>query len=102
MGSMAVSAGEALALTAAILGHADPRSTAIYAHVQTNPSIRAANRVSEKIAAALAGEPIEDVKADPVDELFRSLLQRLAEAGPDSARIRTELARLLAPETSSS
>jgi integrase len=56
MGSTAVSTGEALALTGAILGHANARSTAIYAHVQNDPSRRAANRVSGKIAAALAGK----------------------------------------------
>ncbi|MCR5857217.1 site-specific integrase [Mesorhizobium sp. J428] len=55
MGSTAVSTGEALALTGAILGHANMRSTAIYAHMQNNPSRRAASRVSRKIAAALAG-----------------------------------------------
>src|SRR6202023_1679466 len=59
MGSTAISTGEALALTGAILGHANPRSTAIYAHVQNDPSKRAANRVSKKIAAALAGNPSE-------------------------------------------
>jgi integrase len=53
MGSTATSTGEALALTGAILGHANPRSTAIYAHVQNDPSKRAANRVTKKIAAAL-------------------------------------------------
>ncbi|MFG1260583.1 site-specific integrase [Xanthobacter flavus] len=58
MGSTAVSAGEALTLTGAILGHANPRSTAIYAHVQNDPSRRAANRVSRKIADALAGGPV--------------------------------------------
>jgi len=56
MGSTAVSTGEALALTGAILGHANARSTALYAHVQNDPSRRAADRVSKKIAAALAGE----------------------------------------------
>ena len=56
MGSTAVSTGEALALTGAILGHANPRSTAIYAHVQSDPSRRAANRVTKVIAAALAGK----------------------------------------------
>lgn len=56
MGSTAVSTGEALALTGAILGHANPRSTAIYAHVQHDPSRRAADRVTKKIAAALAGK----------------------------------------------
>lgn len=57
MGSTAVSTGEALALTGAILGHANPRSTAIYAHVQRDPSRRAADRVTKKIAAALAAKP---------------------------------------------
>lgn len=57
MGSMAVSSGEALALTGAILGHANARSTAIYAHVQNDPSKGAANRVTKLLAAALAGEP---------------------------------------------
>ncbi|MFG1420515.1 tyrosine-type recombinase/integrase [Roseixanthobacter liquoris] len=56
MGSTAVSSGEALALTGAILGHANLRSTAIYAHVQNDPSKRAADRVTKKIANALAGK----------------------------------------------
>jgi integrase len=56
MGSTAVSSGEALALTGAILGHANARSTSIYAHVQNDPSIRAADRVSQKIADALKGK----------------------------------------------
>ena len=57
IGSTAVSAGEAIALTGAILGHANSRSTAIYAHVQHDPSRRAADRVSKKIAEALSGNP---------------------------------------------
>lgn len=56
LGSTAVSTGEALALTGAILGHANVRSTAIYAHVQSDPSRRAASRVTKVIAAALAGK----------------------------------------------
>lgn len=56
MGATATSAGEALALTGAILGHANIRSTMIYAHVQHDPSRRAANRVGKTIAAALAGQ----------------------------------------------
>lgn len=56
MGSTAISTGEALALTGAILGHANPRSTAIYAHVQNDPSRRAANRVTKVLAAALSGK----------------------------------------------
>ncbi|MGE3584277.1 MAG: tyrosine-type recombinase/integrase [Novosphingobium sp.] len=54
IGSTAISTGEAIALTGAILGHSNPRSTAIYAHIQHEPSRKAANRVSKKIAAALS------------------------------------------------
>ena len=38
LGSAAVSAGETLAMTGAILGHSNARSTAIYAHVQRDPA----------------------------------------------------------------
>ncbi len=55
MGAMSTSSGEALALTGAILGHKNLRSTMRYAHVQLDPSLRAANRVGKKLAAALAG-----------------------------------------------
>ncbi len=44
------------ALTGAILGHANMRTTMIYAHVQHDPSCKAANRVGKTIAAALAGQ----------------------------------------------
>ena len=47
--------GEPLALTGAILGHANMRSTMIYAHIEHDPARKAANRVGRKIAAALAG-----------------------------------------------
>jgi len=56
MGSAAISSGEATALSGAILGHSNPRSTAIYAHVQLDPSKKAANRVGKQIAGALKGE----------------------------------------------
>ena len=62
MGSTAVSFGEALALTGAILGHANPRSTAIYAHVQYDTSRRAADRVTRRIADALAGKDSKPVE----------------------------------------
>lgn len=58
MGATATSSGEALALTGAILGHSNMRSTMIYAHVEHDPARKAANRVGRKIAAALAGNPI--------------------------------------------
>ena len=54
MGSTAVSSGEALGLTGAILGHTNPRSTAIYAHIQHDPSRRAADRVTKLIDDALS------------------------------------------------
>jgi hypothetical protein len=57
MCATAVSTGEAFLLTGAMLGHANPRSTATYGHVQTNPSKRAANRVTKRNAAALARRP---------------------------------------------
>ncbi|MEO9132568.1 MAG: site-specific integrase [Sphingomonas sp.] len=56
MGATATSSGEALALTGAILGHSNIRSTMIYAHVQHDPARKAADRVGKKIAAALAGQ----------------------------------------------
>jgi integrase len=104
VGSTAVSNGEALALTGAILGHANPRSTAIYAHVQTDPSRRAANRVAKRIAAALAGKsadgngrkgsrkrgaPERDV------ELLGLLAQRLAETGADAARLKEAISLMV-------
>ena len=55
MGATATGIGEPLALTGAILGHANMRSTMIYAHIEHDPARKAANRVGRKIAAALAG-----------------------------------------------
>jgi len=90
VGSTATSAGEALALTGAILGHANMQSTAIYAHVQRGPSKRAANRVSKKIAAAMAGETAAKRKKDRKssakdaisdEELMRLIRSRLGEPG---------------------
>jgi len=55
LGSSAVSVGETLVMTGAILGHSEARSTSIYAHVQQDPAARAAARAVEPIAAALSG-----------------------------------------------
>ena len=60
MGSTAVSTGEALALAGAILGHANPRSTAIYAHVQHDPSRQAADRITKRLADALSRKPVKE------------------------------------------
>ena len=102
LGSTATSSGEALALTGAILGHANLRSTAIYAHVQLDPSKRAANRVSKKIAAALLGDAAtkegktrrkRSAVADQIgDELLQEIKQRLVNGGPEAERIRSMLA----------
>jgi integrase len=57
LGSAAVSSGETLAVTGAILGHANMRSTSRYAHMQTDPTKAAADRVVEPIATALSAMP---------------------------------------------
>ena len=54
VGGLATSSGEAQALTGALLGHANHRSTAIYAHVSRDPAKEAADRVAGAIADALA------------------------------------------------
>lgn len=56
VGAVATSSGEALALTGAMLGHADLRSTMIYAHVDRDPSVKAANRISDRISSAMSGK----------------------------------------------
>ena len=102
MGSTSISTGEALALTGAILGHSNLRSTAIYAHVQTDPSWQAANRVTKKIAAALAGKSVGEKQrkgrragrhgSNSDSALIRMLTQQLAEDGPDANRLRKAIA----------
>jgi hypothetical protein len=102
MGSTAISTGEALALTGAILGHSNPRSTAIYAHVQNDPSRRAANRVTKKIAAALSGkgtvrpQKVARAGSDTDSELIAALARRLAEDSPQSAKLRSAIAETIA------
>lgn len=53
MGAIATSSGEALAMTGAILGHANMRSTMIYAHIDHDPMKEAADRVGNTLAKAL-------------------------------------------------
>lgn len=85
IGSTVTPTGEALALTEAILGHANPRSTAICAHVPIDPSRWAAERVRAKIAAALAGErdeaPCFRQPVDAIEAMVRSLVERLVREG---------------------
>jgi integrase len=66
IGSAAVSSGETLAMTGALLGHADNRSTSIYAHMQQDPARRAADRVVAPIATALGLQAPADVVPLPV------------------------------------
>lgn len=61
LGSAAISAGESLAVTGALLGHANARSTNIYAHLQEDPARRAADRVTGGLAAALNNRDEADV-----------------------------------------
>ncbi len=61
LGSTAVSGGETLAMTGAILGHTNMRSTQIYAHLQADPAARAAERVVGSLSAALDRKPAAKV-----------------------------------------
>ena len=96
MGSTAISSGEAMAFTGAILGHANPRSTAIYAHVQQSPARRAAERVSDRISAALAGicDDIDAPAPDEDDALLRKVAQVLMQGGPEADRLRIVISAL--------
>jgi integrase len=58
IGSLAAGSGEALLIIGAVLGHANPRSTTVYAHVSHDPARRVADRISDSVAAALSGPPI--------------------------------------------
>lgn len=96
MGSTAISSGEAMAFTGAILGHANPRSTAIYAHVQHSPARGAADRVADRIAAALEGICAEiDAPAPDEDEaLLQKVGKILIAGGADADRLRVIIAAL--------
>jgi plasmid stabilization system protein ParE len=106
LGSTATSSGEALALTGAILGHANLRSTAIYAHVQHDPSLEAAKRVEKLLATALDGRAARAKDGDSADDvpeldadLIRVLAERLSKEGSDAARLRAIIAQVIALNT---
>ena len=48
-------------MTGALLGHANARSTSIYAHMQNDPARRAADRVIGPIATALGTQKAAEV-----------------------------------------
>ena len=69
LGSAAVSTGETLVMTGAILGHKNARSTSIYAHVQADPATQAVGRAVGPIAAALSRRnPFNELKLKSQDE----------------------------------
>jgi integrase len=96
IGSTAISTGEAIALTGAILGHSNPRSTAIYAHIQHEPSRKAANRVSKKIAAALSpGTAHTGPLALEDQKLIEALKTRLGKADARARKLHEAIAALV-------
>jgi len=106
LGSTATSSGEALALTGAILGHSNLRSTAIYAHVQHDPSLEAAKRVERLLATALAGNVAQPKEGDPAEalavpdaDLIRLLVERLSKEDSDAIRLRSIIAQVVALNT---
>lgn len=106
LGSTATSSGEALALTGAILGHANLRSTAIYAHVQRDPSLEAAKRVEKLLATALEGKPAEASESQKPGvvptldaDLIRVLAERLSKEDSDASRLRSIIAQVVALNT---
>jgi integrase len=106
LGSTATSSGEALALTGAILGHANLRSTAIYAHVQRERSLEAAKRVEKLLATALEGKAPEAKDGEASEafpeldaDLIRVLAERLSKKDSDAARLRSIIAQVVLLKT---
>ncbi len=96
IGSTAISTGEAMALTGAILGHSNPRSTAIYAHIQHEPSRRAANRVSKKIAAVLSPKAALTGPLTLDDQrLLQALRARFAKVDTSALKLREAVTTLV-------
>ena len=96
LGSTATSTGEALALTGAILGHSNLRSTAIYAHVQHDFSKRAATRVTNEIAAALSGSSTVPNARDADTKLLQLIADRYTIDGAEGSRFRRALLETIA------
>jgi len=101
IGSTAISTGEAMALTGAILGHSNPRSTAIYAHIQHEPSRKAANRVSKKIAAALSPGTAHTGPLTLADQkLLQALKTRFGKADTSARKLCEAIAALVEQKAS--
>lgn len=59
--SMGLMTGDALPIIGKLLGHADVKTTARYAHLADDPLKAAANRISESIAAAMDGQSSAEI-----------------------------------------
>ena len=59
--SMGVITGDAVPVIGKLLGHADMKTTARYAHADDNPVKAAARRISGSISGAMDGAPTAEV-----------------------------------------
>lgn len=59
--SVGILAGNNLTIIGKLLGHADVKTTARYAHLADDPVKQAANRISNSIAAAMEGNPRAEI-----------------------------------------
>ncbi|MEI2707295.1 MAG: site-specific integrase [Ilumatobacteraceae bacterium] len=88
IGSASVSTGETLAMTGALLGHANSRSTSIYAHMQQDPARRAADRVVGPIATALGAQsPAGNRRPAASSEQYETLATNLCRTGARRSRV---------------
>jgi integrase len=90
IGSAAASSGEALLMIGSILGHANARSTAIYAHVAHDPARLAADRVTADIAAALGSAAPSSARTEPRGVTIATMFQWTA-ARYEIGRVRFEV-----------
>jgi len=97
VGSAAASAGESLLMVGSLLGHANARSTQIYAHVAHDPARIAADRVTAPIAAALGKAlPVAEPDPEPTTPDADAIAAALA-AGKLSPELLAALAKAIAP-----
>ena len=59
--SAGLAGGDALPIIGKLLGHADVKTTARYAHLADDPVKAAASRISSNIAAAMGGNPSAEI-----------------------------------------
>lgn len=64
--SVGLEAGNSLPLIGKLLGHADVKTTARYAHLADDPLKAAAKKISDSIAAAMEARPDDDAKVIPL------------------------------------